>query len=364
MANTNDYGVWGLAHLYAQKVSQAGVQRVWDEVLTVATEYNRVFDELMDEWVQRTTIGQEQVELAGTGTLQPIDEYGNPLPVKPSGKYQVGYPIQGGATAWGNTRVTRALMTVNDVQRNTFDAFRRDKDWMIRHILAALFTNTSWTFIDEVPQGDSAGLGSITIQPLANSDTVTYGRKGFGAAATDTHYLAQASAIADATNPYPTIRAELLEHPSNGNGTVTAYIASDLVATTKALANFDPVARPTIQYGANTDLAVGSEFNDTGVGDYVLGEVDGVRIVEWASLPSTYIIAKVDGVAPLAMREYPDEALQGFFPEMHSPDGNRMEMRWIRYAGFGVRNRVSAVVVRIGNGSYAIPSGFSAPLAV
>lgn len=125
MANTNDYGVWGLAHLNAQKVATLGVTRVWDEVLTVAQEYNRVNDALLSEWVVRTTEALEQVELTGSGTLQPIDEYGNPLPVRPSGSYQVGYPIQGGATAWGDNRVTRALMTGRDVERNTFDAMRR-----------------------------------------------------------------------------------------------------------------------------------------------------------------------------------------------------------------------------------------------
>ena len=364
MANANDYGVWGLTHLNAQKVSAVGVEKVWTEVLTVAENYNRVAEALLGEWVQQTTIALEQVELSGSGTLQPIDEYGNPLPVRPSGNYQVGYPIQGGATAWGNNRVTRALMTVNDVRRNTFDALRRDKDWMIRHILASIFTNTSWTFNDEVPQGDSRGQGNITIQPLANSDGVVYTLKGFAPPATDTHYLAQAAGIADATNPYPTMRRDLIEHPSNGNGTVTAYIASDLVATTKALADFEPVASPGIRYADTVTLSDGSEFNDTGVGDYMLGRVGDVRIVEWTALPSTYIIMKVDGVAPVAMREYPDASLQGFFPEMHSPDGNRMEMRWIRYAGFGIRERVAAVVMRVGNASYAIPTGYSAPLAV
>jgi hypothetical protein len=36
----------------------------------------------------------------------------------------------------------------------------------------------------------------------------------------------------------------------------------------------------------------------------------------------------------------------------------------IRYAGFGVLNRVAAMITRVGNASYAIPSGFTAPLPV
>ena len=62
------------------------------------------------------------------------------------------------------------------------------------------------------------------------------------------------------------------------------------------------------------------------------------------------------------MRQYPSTALQGLFTENHSPDGNLHESRFIRYAGFGARNRIAALVYRIGNGSYAIPTGYTAPL--
>jgi hypothetical protein len=40
------------------------------------------------------------------------------------------------------------------------------------------------------------------------------------------------------------------------------------------------------------------------------------------------------------------------------------EYRFIRYAGFGAYNRVGALSFRIGNGAYAIPTGYSTPLAV
>jgi hypothetical protein len=360
MANLNRYGVWGLADLSAQRVSTVGVPRITRELQAVAMEYSRTAAAMLAEWVQPVTVAKERVLLPGSGTLQPLDEYGNPLPVKPSGGYDVGYPIQGGGTAWGDNRVTRALMTVADVERNTLDAIVRDKDWLQRHILAALFTNTSWTFLDEVPQGESGGAGTVSVMPLANGDTVIYARKG-GSASTDTHYLAQAAGIADATNPYPTIRAELIEHPSNGNGSSTAYIATNLVAATQALATFNPVGRDNVRYGSGVTLYEGSEFEGIGVGDRVIGEVGGMRIVEWSTLPDNYIVAKMDNVAPVAMRQYDAPELQGLFPEIHSPDGNRIETRWLRFAGFGVRERVGAVVMRTGNGSYAIPSGYAAP---
>jgi hypothetical protein len=365
MANSVPYGFVGIQDLYAQRVQQAGPDRVWDAIGQSLAEYSRVADAILGAWAQRTTVAMEQVELAGSGTLQPLDEWGNPLPVQPSGYYQVAYPIQGGGTAFGDNRVTRAIMTVEEVARLTMDAMQRDKDWLIRHALAALFTNTTWTFADKVGPNGTKGLGDITIQPLANGDSVTYARKGALAASTDTHYLAQAGAIADNANPFPTIKAELDEHPSN-SGPVVAYIASDLVTTTTALTEFVEVNDPDIRYGADNDTLSANGAALIGPGKEVLGKTkSGVWVVEAPIIPSNYIVAvSTGGGAPLRMREYAAAELQGLFLENHSPDGNQQISRFIRYAGFGARNRVAALAMRIGNGSYAIPTGYTAPLAV
>ena len=64
------------------------------------------------------------------------------------------------------------------------------------------------------------------------------------------------------------------------------------------------------------------------------------------------------------MREYPAASLQGLFTENHSPDGNLQEYRFLRYAGFGVYNRVGAVAFRVSNGAYAVPTGYTTPVAV
>ncbi|MBA2702698.1 MAG: hypothetical protein H0U60_02485 [Blastocatellia bacterium] len=363
MANTNAYGFINMADLFAQRVQSVGPQRVYDAVALTAAEYTRVMDALLAEWVAPVTnTPQIQYELPGTGTLQPLDSEGNPMPVLPSGSYTVGFPIQGGGTAWGTNRVTRALLTVEEAARFTTDALQRDKDWVIRHVLAALLTNVTWTYTDNIGAGGSKGLGSLTIQPLANADSVVYGRKGFTASATNTHFLAQAAAIADATNPYPTIFTELSHHPSNGSRRVVAYIASDLVATTKALLTFIPTDSTDVIPAASA--AISTNAPDIGVGDRVLGTVGGVWIVEWSAVPSGYIIAKVEGGSPLGMREYPVPELQGFFPEAYNVDGNHMVNRMIRYAGFGALDRVAALVMRIGNGTYAVPTGFLAPLPV
>ena len=104
--NTVSYGFIGQEHLFSTRIAEVGTERIFDMVRMSAEAHSRVAMDMMGAFVERTTVAQEQIELPGDGTLQPLDEWGNPLPVAPSGSYQVAYPIQGGGTAWGNNRVT------------------------------------------------------------------------------------------------------------------------------------------------------------------------------------------------------------------------------------------------------------------
>lgn len=353
MANSTAYGFMAIKDLFAERVSD-NLPIVQTAIAESIIEYRREMDAMLSILVQPTTEYSIRYQLPGSGTLQPLDQHGNPLPVLPSGYYDVAFPIQGAGTAWGNNRITRALMTVADANRFTLSVMNADMDWMARHILATVFTNTTWSYVDD-------DHGTLTIQPLANGDTVLYTRKG-GTAATDNHYLATADAIADATNPYDNIYDELSEHPSN-SGPYVAYIPTALKATTMALANFVEIGDPDIQLGG--DVSTVRANLAQGFGDMVLGKTDNMWIVEWKRLPADIIFAVAQGSDPVVgMRQYPSPALQGLFPEFQDVDGNRHLNKFLRFAGFGVLNRVGAVVQRIGNGTYAIPTGYTAPLAV
>lgn len=354
--NTVTYGFIGQEHLFSQRVSDDNITVVRDALAESVAEHNRQVSAIMSEIAETTTAYSARFTEPVSGTLQPLDEYGNPLPVRHGGFYDVGFPIQGGGTAWGENRVTRGLMTVEEVNDYTLAALGRDADWMKRHMLAALFDNSSWTFDD--PQN-----GNVTVQPLANGDSVSFFRRN-GTTATDNHYLAQANAIGNSDNPFPTIYSELMEHPSNAGAEVVAYVPSNLVSTIQALTAFDEVRDPDILAGSGSDQLIGSI--DRGFGDELLGKANKVWVVEWSQLPDSYMLAVARGSSrpTLWMREYPVASLQGLFQEEHSPDGNLQEHRFIRYAGFGAYNRVGALVYRVGNGSYAVPTGYDAPLAV
>lgn len=355
MANLNSYGFVGYEDIADERVVDGNIQMVNTAIRASVAEHNRQVSEAMLELAERTTDYTVRYKIGGAGTMQPLDEWGNPLPVREAGYYDVAFPIQGAGTAWGDNRISRAMMTVAEADRYTLGALRRDADWMRRHILAAFLDNGAWSFADEEK-------GTLTVQPLANGDAVTYAKSN-GTFATDTHYYAQAAAIADATNPFPTWRTELSEHPENG-GPYVAYIPSNQRSAVLGLANFVDVADGNVNPGIMVPQLTNAVGR--GMGDEVLGYVDGVWVVEWSALPDNYgvVVARGASTKPLRMREYPAPSLQGLFTENHSPDGNLLEYRFLRYAGFGAYNRVGALAFRIGDAAYATPTGYSTPLAI
>lgn len=356
MALSNLYGFMQLADLARERVTVVGDDVIANAIEQSRLEYERQIATTLGIFAMPTTLEQARFQSVTARRLQPLDENGRARPTKPAGYYSTAFPIQMAGDAWGANWVTRAKMTVEEAARITSGLFIADTIWLRDHIFAALFASATWTFADPFR-------GDLTVQPLANGDTVTYQlMTGASVAATDTHQLAQAAAIADATNPYPTIYTELSEHPEN-SGQVVAFIPTNQKATTEALATFHPLRDANIQPGSGSDVLVGTL--DVAVPGTLIGYEDsGVFIVEWPSLPDNYIVATTTGGdKALAMREDPEPELRGFRQVGTRDDHPYWESQWARRAGFGTWNRVGALVYRIGNASYAVPTGYDSPLA-
>lgn len=368
MAQNIAYGFVDLQHLFKNRVAgiNDGTRIVNDAIRQSAQAYSQMVDTLLSELCVDTTQAKEHFLQPGGGTMQPLDEFGSPLPVRQRLGYDVAYPIKGAGTAFGSSRVARALQTVEEANQRTVDAENRDRDWLKRHLLAGLLTSTSYAYFDQTNERMSvSGLGNLTVMPLANGDGTTYVKRG-GTVDTDNHYLAQGVDISDGTNPFESIGRTLREHPGQENGRVVCYVAEDLVADIGNLAAFVEPRDSMVQLGAN-DAQMTASAPSTGFGDEYIGYIRGramVHIVAWGELPSGYMVATVQGAQPLARRQYPATELQGLFQENYSPDGAIQETRLIRYCGFGVRNRTAAVAVQIGSASYTNPADFTAPLAV
>jgi hypothetical protein len=360
MANALLHGFLNLQNVLGSRLTDVGTEVVYDAIQQSVAEHNRQIAALTSLFVMPTTGYKVRYRTPTAARLQPLDENGRARPIKPAGQYDVAFPIQMGGTAWGANYVTRQKMTVQEVNDATTTVLSADARWMRDHILAALFYDDNaggngWTWADEQ-------YGNLNIMGLADADTVTYMvQTGADSGVTDDHYLAQAGAIANDANPYPTIYDELTEHPEN-LGEVICLIPTNLKATTEALTLFTPVSDPNVQVGLATDRLVGTL--GAAVPGEVIGYVEKCWIVEWKSLPSGYIVSVTsDGQPALGMREHPEANLQGFQMVAERNDHPFSETQWLRAAGFGAWNRVGAVVYRVGNGTYAAPTGYSSPLA-
>lgn len=355
MAASVLYGFHNLQDVFADRISAGNTEVVSTAIQTSVGEHNRQINAIMGLFAERTTAYTARFQTVGNHRLQPLDENGRARPIKPTGHYDVAFPIRDAGTAWGANYKSLAKMTVGDANRVTAAMLSADAAWLRDQMMAALFASATYTYTD--PEH-----GSLTIQPLANGDSVTYQRVGATAASADTHQLATADAVADATDPVQTIVDELKEHPEN-MGDVVLLIPSNLVADFRDLTLFHAEADPNIRRGANTDEVVGS------LGVAVPGEILGYHeagawIAEWKNLPSNYAIATTtDGERALRMREEPETELQGFHMAGERNDHPFYESQWVRFAGFGAYNRTGALVMRFGNGTWATPTNYSVPMS-
>jgi hypothetical protein len=354
MANQLLSGFVNLADLAANRVTSVNQNVISTAIDTTLAEHNRQLSALLGLFVQPVTDYQLNYKSGTARSLQALDQHGRPLPTKSGARYTVAYPIHMGGDAFGYDWVTRAKMTVQEVNDLIADMLAADKRWMRDRILAALYTNVTYSFTDPIH-------GALTVQPLANADGTLYQTmSGADAGADDTHHYGQAAAIADATNPYPTLYTELSEHPEN-SGPFIAFIPTGLRATTEALATFYDADDPDLTVGANTTTLTGTL--GVPVPGTVIGKASQMWVVEWPSLPAGYIIGvAAGGPKPLAMREDPEPELRGFKRVADEQSFPWYESVYVRRAGFGAYNRVGAAVVEISDASYDIPTGYTAPL--
>lgn len=348
------YGILNVSDLAT--IATVGQQTIYETASAILAAHDAEIQKALGLFVQSpaTTLHQETYKLLSGGTMQEMNEYGDPLAVKASGGYSVAYPIRDYQDKIAITRITRAKMTLQDYQVHVDNIRERHVATVRRDVLRALMLASNYTWKD--PQ-----FGDLTIRRLANQDSTTYAPViGAAAGADDNHYLASGYATAsmsDTNNPYTTLRAELVEH---GDGDIVAFINSAEVDKTAALTGFVEAPDPFIRAGANSDTLVRQLANAPGT---YLGRVKGsagggVHVVQWDYIPATYILAlNLGQPAPLKKRVDAEAELQGFgvipgpdpqYPLQEAIYGERF--------GVGVANRTGAAVMQLTAGSWADPT--------
>ncbi len=356
-----EIGFMALKDVFDQRVEEIGVEVLRTAITETTTQHQMMTTALVTAMVEITTDFKKVYRLPGGGTLQPLDEFGRPKKVDYSASYEVAVPIRHAGTAWGATEEALAHLTVEEAAEKTDDALRRDWNWQKRHILSAIFTDTTYVFSD--PEA-----GNLTIRGLADGDSTVYLKEGIEDPAMDNHYLAQAAAIDNSNNPFPTIYADLAEHASNRvseANPIVVYIPTNLKATIMALSTFVEVS-PFFVTQANTSDRLEDDLTRfLAFGTEIIGVCDSCIIAEMKSMPSSYMIAHATGGGPVVyQREYVPASLKGLQTKEVVTDGTLTDFRWIRRAGYAVFNRIGAMAILIGASPYVEPTGYIQPLKV
>ena len=353
-------GLLNIAEAAADKtfVSTIGQRLVYDAVQTLLNTYNAELAKAKRLFVERTTSDFKfRYVLPGGGRLQRRGGQAQSGAVKSTGSWDVAFPLEDFGAQFGGDDIALAYMTAAALDRHLDTITIQDVNTVRFEMLKALFNNTARTFQDEVQ-------GSLTIQPLANNDSVVYPPvMGSESEATDNHYLFSgytAANISDTNNPYPTIRAELVEHfggPEQGGDNVATFINSSESAKTRALAGFDSVTARFINPGANTDQPTSLP---TGLPGNVIGYVaQGGWVVEWDWIPSGYALGlHLDAPRPLVERIDPAETglgqgLQLVYEDTEYP----LKSSHYRHRfGLGAGNRLNGVVMKFDLAAYSVPA--------
>jgi hypothetical protein len=358
MANALLYGFMQLKDLAATRAIEVDPDLLISSIEMTVDEHNREVNALLNLFSEERTVEQLQFNGAAITRNQPVDANGRVRPIKPVAPYTVGFPIWEAGNAWGANRVTNAKLTVQKLNDLVGQILYGDFAWLRDQLLGTLFDNVGYTFTDPV-------VGNVAVKGLANSDAVTYAISTSGAdsLATDTHYLAQANAIDNSNNPFPTIYTELTEHPENSTE-VIAFINSAQAPAVTALTNFVAVQDPNVTPALTAARLNGGLDSLLPARATLLGRTDKVWIVQWNAIPSTYVVAiTAGGTPPLVRRVDPEPELQGFRPIARIEMFPFFQEEWHRRLGFGGWNRVGAVVLRTSNASYAVPTNYGVPMS-
>ena len=347
------YGFHNVQEILDRRVAEVPENVVFDAMAAAAAAHNQDLNDAMSIFVQTVQEHQVGVGVQTENELQPVDEWGRPDPVRFPPPAARAFPLKMAQTSIALNYVLSQKMTVQDLNDRLENMFLADTRWMRRQLLGALFTNVPYAFAD--PQ-----YGGLTVTPLANNDTEQYFRTN-GSIGVDTHH--KGSAAMDAAMMVD-LHDELVEHDLNGgaDAQVVALIATNLVATAKALPGFVNTTDPNVTAGTGNDQYVGS-FAATAPGTPIGYDEDArVHLREWPTLPSNYVVGITNGaVPPIAMREDPEASLRGFGEIPGRTDMPYLQRIWSRRAGFGAYNRVGAVVYQTNNVTYSIPTGYQQP---
>jgi len=357
-------GILGLQDSDRSFVNTIGQRVVYEAAQEFMNTWNAELMAFTDMFVEAETEDfKERYKLPGGGQLQRRGPNSTPNAVKASGYWDVAYPLEDFGASLAGDDVTLAYMSLPELQVHLNTIINQDANTIRFEILKALFNNTSGgrTFVDPIR-------GSLTIQPLANGDAVTYPpTQGATADATANHYSETgyaSSSISDTNNPFlSAVNAlEARWGTATGGSPIFAFSNSAQTAKISALTEFEPL----VDYRVIPSTA-SNRLDPTslppGLPGKVIGITSGAINVQWDHIPADYILyVHTRAPRPLKMRVDPADTGLGRGLQLVARDDEKpLQNAFYRHRfGVGVGNRLNGYVQELGTGgSYTIPTAFA-----
>lgn len=326
-----------------------GQRVIYDALMDYVNRVNAEAAASYAVFVSETTQNyKERYHLPGSGYMQEISADQKPDAVKSYGSWDVAYPLRNYADAINGSRVSRAYMTVAELESQSLGIVARSVNTMRREILRALLYKEDETFVDPL-------WGSLTVKALASGtgDNVLYPPVlGSTTEAVRLRYLGSnyaTASISDTNNPIATIVDGLVADfgQQQGNSNIAVFINTAEKAKIKALTDFDEevdrYVDPAVTINKLSNLP-------TGLPGVIVGRTNGAWIVEWPFMPATYMLGiHLDAPAPLKKRIDPadtglGDGLQLVAEEEEYPFKASF---WQNRFGFGVANRLNGYAMQM-----------------
>lgn len=360
------FGSLGMADSDLPFTSVEGQNVIWTETDRVFQMYNTDLESATSLFIGETTEAfKERYYLPGGGESQDEDitMAGETAAVKPVGEWDVAYPLFQIGDSIAFNDVSIRYVSLARYEATIKSVFIRNNNTLFKRLLRALLKNTNTAFTDPIH-------GTLTIMPLANGDGVlyppAYGTEG---EAEQNFYIGTSylpAAIDNTNNPYLTVRDKLepMYGFPQGGSPILALVATNVVAPSTLLAGWNEVTNRYSNPGDNITTLTGLPSLPNGMRIVGVESVSGVVVVEWPRLPSGMIIG-LHAEAPKPLKRRKDKAETGLAPGLTLWSETLASQpfrtaRWRNRMGFGVGNRLGAVVMNLnGSGTYSIPTGYA-----
>ncbi len=356
----NIFGAIGLNDNDRVFKSTQGQEVIYQVAAAHIAARNAALNQAAGIFIQGTTEAHtERYKLPAGGRLQRRGRSAPTGAVKAYGSWDVAYPLEDFGAQIAGDDISMAYMTAEELSTHIDTVTAQNTNTFRFEMLKALMNDSADTFVDELH-------GSLTIQPLANGDSVVYPPvEGSESEATAEHYVTSgyaASGISDTNDPYPVLTGLLTDHfgRNTGNSNVVTFINSAQETLTANLARFVDVPDRFVAVGDDTDVPSGLPMAP---GVVVGRHTSGTWIVSWDWIPAGYMLSvHLEAPAPLKKRVDPSDTglptdLALVARDMQYPFESS---EWRHRFGLGVGNRLNGAVMELtADATYDTPTAYA-----